>query len=44
MPYEITQYYLEMNKSIVLSGSGDFAASTPTEVATRFSDPGGMQG
>ena len=37
MPYGITQCYLP-------TVSSDFPAFTPAEAATRFSDPGGMQG
>jgi len=37
MPYEITQCYLQPSR-------GDFPTFTPAEAATRFSDPGGMQG
>ena len=37
MPDEITQCYLP-------PGRGDFAAFTPAEAGTRFSDPEGTQG
>jgi len=37
MPYGITQCYLP-------PGRGDFAAFTPAEAGTRFSEPRGMQG
>jgi len=37
VPYGITQCYLP-------PGRGDIPAFTPAEAATRFSDPGGMQG
>jgi len=37
MPHGITQCYLP-------PGRGDIPALTPSEVGTRLSDPGGMQG